>query len=222
MIDIICYYDNHHERMFDDFFFLTYQKHLSKSFNLVAHKINSKYNNSSFESTNWCELIINRFDILKEYIKNNPSNWVVFSDIDIVFFDNFIVDIYPALYQTNVDILYMSECLHNQNKWYINGGFFLFKCTDYIYNYFSHVQENIKFMAKPNDQIFIQEYLKKNTTFKNDLLNPRIFLTNNQNINESIPLIKTNQTKVFHATSCYKISDKFKILTHVLSSKNTR
>ena len=188
----------------------------------MAHKINSKYNNSSFESTNWCELIINRFDILKEYIKNNPSNWVVFSDIDIVFFDNFIVDIYPALYQTNVDILYMSECLHNQNKWYINGGFFLFKCTDYIYNYFSHVQENIKFMAKPNDQIFIQEYLKKNTTFKNDLLNPRIFLTNNQNINESIPLIKTNQTKVFHATSCYKISDKFKILTHVLSSKNTR
>lgn len=208
--------------MFDDFFLLSYQKHLSKSFNLVTHKINSKHTNSSFESTNWCELIINRFDILKEYIKNNPSNWAVFSDIDIVFFDNFIVDIYPAFYEKKTEILYMSESLHDPRKWYINGGFFLFKCTDYIYNYFSHIQENIKTMAKPNDQIFIQGYLKKNHTFKNDLLNPRVFLANNQNITEAISLIQTNQTKVFHATSCFTLSEKFKILTHALSSKKIR
>ena len=216
MIDIICYYDNHHDGLFNDLFFPTYKKHLSSTFNLVSHRTESKYNESLFESQNWCEIMINRFDILKQYIVANHSKWAIFRDIDIIFFDNFITDIMPFFYQEDIDIAYMSECINNRNKWYVNGGFFLFKCSDYIYNYFDHIQNNVKQMSKPNDQTFIHQYLKDNVKFKNSVLNQNIFLANNQDMNYSAELIKKRIVKVFHATSTMSFLAKTQVLSTAL------
>ena len=216
MIDIICYYDNHHDILFDNLFFPTYQKHLSSSFNLVAHRSNSKHQESLFESENWCEIMINRFDILKQYIKDNPSKWAIFSDIDIIFFDNFILDITPILYQEDIHIAYMSESINNHTKWHINGGFFLFKCSDYIYDYFDNIQNNIKKMNKPNDQTFAHEYLKNNPGFKNSILDQNIFLANNHDKNYTIKLIQKGTIKVFHATSTISLLSKIQVLSTAL------
>lgn len=216
MIDIICYYDNHYDILFDYFFYPTYQKHLSSNFNLIIKKTISSHKQSLFEWPNWCEIIIERYDILKEHIRCNPSKWTIFSDIDIVFLNNFSMDILQFLDQENTHIAYMAESFNHLDKWDINGGFFLFKCSNYMYDYFDHIQQNIKQMTRPNDQVFIREYLLNNPELKTSILDNNIFLTNNYPINHSIELIKKQTAKVFHATSAGSLLSKIQILSSVL------
>jgi hypothetical protein len=221
MIDIISYYDNHHEMIFENLFLPTFQKYLTPSFNLLTYKNKSKYTTSGFQSNNWCDIMINRFDILKEYIVNNKSKWAIFSDIDIIFFDNFITDIVQYYCQQNIEIIYMSEVMNNHTNWLINGGFFLFKCSDYIYDYFNTIQINIKNMNRPNDQTFIHNYLKENINFKNAILDQEIFVTNNNNNIQDIKnLIVNNKIKVFHATATMSVLSKIQILSTAMCIKS--
>lgn len=212
MIDIICYYDNHQEILYDTFFLPTYNKYLASNFNLLSTKFKSRHQSSFYESDNWCEIVINRFDILKDYIKRNNSKWAIFSDIDILFLGDITDYILKSTLQDRVDIFYMSET-SRPCKWYINGGFFLFKCTDYIYDFFDRIQSGIRLMPRPNDQILIQSVLRELTDFKNYILDPNIFVANNRHFRSIIPLIRKKQIRVFHATSTATIISKIQVLS---------
>lgn len=221
MIDIICYYDNHHDCLFDNFFYPTFKQNLEeKNFNLVEYKTMSKYSDSSFESKNWSDMLINRFDILKEYIIKNPSKYAIFSDVDVIFLDDFYDNIKKYLNENNIQIFYMSEELNNTKNWYINGGFFLFHCSKYIYNYFEYIQQNIKKMEIPNDQKFIHNYLQRDRKFLSGLLNDKIFATNNAHIKKIKNILPS--IKVFHATCTFSALSKYQVLSSVLCLKSLK
>lgn len=245
-IDIITYIDNNYHNLYDTFFLSSYNKYLSNDFNLVNIKAKSNNNNETFfESKNWCEIIINRFDILCSYIRNNKNKWAIFSDTDVVFFDNIksnIDDIINS--RNNIPIWYMSENLNNfqslkaKNKYIlsrtrkeINGGFFLFYCCDMVYKWFNYIKTNISSMSKPNDQVFIQDLINKQNsstitfTYDNneykipfELLDPLIFATNNNNKQVTIRHLKS--IKAFHATSALTVIEKLQILSSVYCIKN--
>lgn len=218
-IDIICYFDNNHKVLFDLFFYQTYNNYLSSNFNLKQFTKTVTNTDEGFQSKNWCSVMIERFDILKQYILENKNKWAIFSDIDIIFLNNFYKDIEKYFYQKEIEILYMCET-QDKIKHNINGGFFLFKSSDYIYNFFDNIQRNIRRAPKPNDQVYIKKFLMKHRGFKNNILDPNIFVTNNIEKETITQLITNNQAKVFHATSAMSILAKVNILSAALCFKS--
>lgn len=214
-IDIICYHDSHHNCLYDTYFYPTYDTYLKSHFNLY----NYTEDNSSaghFESKKWSEILLKRFDILRQYIDNNQNKWAIFSDVDIVFLQNIYNNIiYHINNSKNINIFYMPENIKSA-PYDINGGFFLFKCCDEISEWFRVVQELSKRMSIPNDQITAKQLLRKNK-FTNSLLDPSIFMTNNNHPQ----IIKSNikSIKVFHATSAHNIIEKNLVLSAILSCK---
>jgi hypothetical protein len=114
----------------------------------------------------------------------------------------------------------MSETIKNPQKYHINGGFILFKCCDYIYDFFTNIQDNTKLMKIPNDQTYTTQYLKNNPNFQSNLLDNNIFVTNNHTVNISINLIRKKMIKVFHATSTTSTMEKVQVLSTVLCLNN--
>lgn len=219
-IDIICYYDSLHKSLYDIFFYPSFKKYLTENFNLIDNFIETDTNKVTYwKSEHWSNVLINRFDILKEYIKNNQNKWCVFSDIDILFFDNFYKDIEIFISTQLHDIYYMSEFIKSPAT-EINGGFFLFHCNNRIYEYFDYIQQKTRMMECPNDQTTIQSILKsRNHNIKQTVL-PRLnFITNNNPRNKINNLIRNNVCKVFHSTGTGNVIEKTQVLSSVYLKK---
>jgi len=214
-IDILCVYDDHHKCLYDMFFYPTYEKYLSSSFNIKPIYKLSKYESTGYNSKNWSEILINRFILLKDYIKNNLNKWAIFSDIDVIFFGDFIQHVNHIIKSSTNKIFYTSEFGNMSQRNLINGGFFLFYCDDFVSNFFDLIIQETKKMQNPNDQIFITDYLKQNQDLPIDLLPSDVFLANNIAIQENFFHIKRGTAKVFHATSAYSIYDKLQVLSTV-------
>lgn len=226
-IDILTYFDNHHEYLYKIFFLPSYQKYLSQDFNLIVHTRQSGYSDTSFESKNWCQIIIDRFDMLLTYVQNHKHSWAIFSDTDILFLDNFRSNIDSYINTTqDKKIYYMAEnCKYHTYKKHhmfeINGGFFLFYCCDEIFQFFNYIKNNISLMEKPNDQIFIQKLISTqnqhididNIKIDIDLLDSKLFVTNNNPVNQLFNRMKF--MKVFHATSTKTIMEKINLLSSI-------
>jgi hypothetical protein len=245
-IDILSHLDNNYYSLYETFFLSSYKKYLSKNFNLIPSIIETKNTDSFFESKHWSKIIIDRFDILCDYIQNNKNKWAIFSDIDIIFFDDIQKEICAYTKLDNIPIWYMAENFYSLKKYsgkstkylndknqtfpQINGGFFLFYCCDEIEAWFRLIKLNIELMTKPNDQTFIQnilnaqknfqikfKYNKKEYQFIYGILNPIQFATNN---NEIITIIQNlDYIKVFHATSSADAIEKFQILSSIYIKK---
>lgn len=242
MIDIITYSDTNHKCLYDIFFESSYKKYLANDFNLINYYTNALNNDDTFQSNNWSSIIINRFNILIEYAKNNPNKWAIFSDIDIIFLDNIYDDISPLINKSHdIKIFYMSENIQsykktakvktnpyiNSIKPQINGGFFLFLCCQEVYEWFTYIAKNITNMKYPNDQIFIQNTINRcspfHIKFKDydilyTVLNPLIFTTNNNPLHEAISALRFS--KVFHATSASGIIEKMQVLSSIYCKKH--
>lgn len=219
-IDILCYYDSNHSCLFDLFFYPSYKKYLKNNFNLIAHKINNETKESYWHSDHWSQILIDRYDIIKEYIINNKNHWCIFSDIDILFFNNFYNDIQIFLNDKIHDIYYMAESIRSLAS-DINGGFFLFHCSEKTYNFFNIVQQITSNMDKPNDQIAIHNFLKsKDCEIKQTILPRTSFITNNNPKNKILTILRNNSLKVFHATNTGNLMEKIQVLSSVYLKKN--
>lgn len=214
-IDLLCYYDSLQKPLFDLFFYPSFDKHLSNNFNLIEEFFHTpKSVSSGWYSDHWSKILIERIDFIKNYIHNNNSDkWCIFSDIDIIFLDNFIIDIQILLNNFH-DIYYMSETLRSLIT-DVNGGFFLFRCNEATKEYLDFVQQKTKQMAKPNDQVAIQEILKTNIKIRNSVLPRTMFMTNNNPQNKIATLISNNTLKVFHATVSKTLMEKIQILSTI-------
>lgn len=217
-IDILCYYDNLQESLYDLFFYPSYERYLETSFNLVAHKLNtSKYTIGDWNSKHWSKILIDRYDFLKDYILLNNNSWSIFSDIDILFLDNFYNQIQPLIIDNSYNIYYMPEYIRSLNS-EINGGFFLFKCNKEVYDFFDLVQNHAKKMEYPNDQVAASELLK-NKIINQSLLFRHSFVTNNNPKSKISRLISYGTIKAFHATSCHTTMEKIQVLSSIYSKK---
>lgn len=217
-IDIIVHYDHLHKDLKNLFFDPSFKIHLSKDFNLIDCIDENNEQDGSYLSAHWSDMIIKRFDIIKEYISKNldSQKLALFTDIDIIFLDNIYKDIIQ-LAASEYDIAYMSEGLLFKD-FMINGGFFVFKCSLKTFAFFDNIQFITKNSVLKNDQPIIQEYLSNNTiNLKFTTLNKNYFCTNNNPRHLAEGLIPN--MKVFHATSASNLLEKFQVLSTILCKR---
>ena len=215
-IDILCYYDNLYESLYDIFFYPSYKQYLSENFNLISHKVNvDQTTKTGWNTAYWSKILIDRFDFLKDYIIHNPNKWCIFSDIDILFLNNFYTDIQPLINEKTNDIYYMAEYIRAPTS-EINGGFFLFYSNETVFNFFDLIQKLTTEMNTPNDQIVITKTFKnKDYDIKHSVLPRNSFVTNNNPRQKTQNLIKYHTLKVFHSTCSNTVMEKIQILSSI-------
>lgn len=219
-IDIVCYYDQNHQVLYDYFFYPSYQQYVNQDhFVLKPTVVKTKGTDCSYLSQHWSNMLIQRYDILLSYIKKNTDRWTIFTDVDVVFLND-ISDSINKLVQNNngAEIFYMKEAPYMSRNKEVNGGFFIFKCTDIIVNFFRHIQNCTKQMDNPNDQVCINKLLL-DLSIPFALLPPIEYLTNNGRMDTTKRNILNNKTKVLHATSTYNLNTKIQILSSALILK---
>lgn len=217
-IDIITHHDHLHKYLKEIFFDPSFNIHLSQNFNLINHIDYNNEKDGSYLSFHWSDMIIKRFDIIKEYIFNNldSKKTAIFTDIDIIFLDNIYEDI-MIFAQSEYDVAYMSEGLLFKD-YMINGGFFVFKCSLKTFTFFDTIQSMTMNSSLRNDQPIIQTYLSNNPKCLNfTTLNKYYFCTNNNPKQLAEQLIPN--MKVFHATSASNLLEKFQVLSTVFLKK---
>lgn len=212
-IDFIIHYDHLHKYLKDIYFYPSFNKYLSESFNLIEFFDDNNETDGTYRSSHWSDMIIKRFDIIQNLVlKNIDSNKIfVFSDIDIIFFQNIYNDIINTL-GSDYEIAYMSENVAAEHGM-INGGFFAFRCSRNVLSYFQKIQNSTINSAIKNDQPVIQNYLKNNNDISFTIFDRYTFCTNNnpRYISEKlIPIMK-----VFHGTSACNMIEKCQILSTV-------
>lgn len=218
-VDILCYYDQHHDFLYENIFYKSYENCLCKdTFSIKSQKINSlNHREASFLSNDWSRILIDRYDYLIDYAINNKNSWAIFSDVDVVFLANIKKSIKNIINQNNknnINISYMKELSFVDKDKNINGGFFLFKCCDQIVNYFKIIQILTKKMKFPNDQECINKNLLGSINY--NFLPNKDYITNNNDIILSKKYLKNKKIKVFHATSAPNLLCKLQVLTSVL------
>lgn len=219
-IDVIVHYDHLHQYLKEIYFDPSFDSYLSDHFSLINFFDHNKESDGSYGSSHWSDMIIKRFDIIKEYISQNlnTNKIAVFTDIDVLFLDNIYDDVIKVL-NSKYDIAYMSEGLSFEHHM-INGGFFVFRCSLDIFSFFDTIQSITRDSLAKNDQPVIQNYFKNNLQkIKYTTLNKYLFCTNNNPRYVAEKLIPT--MKVFHATSASNITEKSQVLSTILLKRQS-
>nr|WP_294792420.1 putative nucleotide-diphospho-sugar transferase [uncultured Mucilaginibacter sp.] len=95
-IPLLTYYSPSHKSMFDDFFYPCYEKHLANDFELVV--LNGEQLCAGlFEEDNWNEQVKEKIIFVNEFINATDSKYVVFSDVDIIFYKNIYKELMEEL-----------------------------------------------------------------------------------------------------------------------------
>lgn len=225
-IDILCYYDQHHKVLFDNFFAYSYEKFLSQQkFKLLADNFISKTNTEGeFLSSHWSKILIDRYNYIISYAKKNPQKWAIFSDVDVVFLSDISLSIDHVIdtgEKTNTYIFYMKEIPFISRDKTANGGFFVFKCCESIIDYFTEIQSCTKKMKLPNDQECINSFLKDHNISYGLLPNIE-YLTNNGPPSMSKKMVRSKKVRVFHATSAPDLKCKMYVLYSALHYNNVK
>lgn len=214
-IDILIHYDRLQESLFNIYFYPSYKKYLSQFFNLISIREENLDDNatSDYLSSHWSYMIVKRFDHIKDYIRKNiqSNKLAIFSDIDVIFFDDISKEIISLDQDKNTHIFYMKEGIALP-QYMINGGFFVFRCCRESLDFFDMIQDKTSLNEIKNDQPIIQEVFKnKNTNIDYSILDADIFCTNNNIMPYMSKIIDT--MKVFHATSATSVIEKCQVLS---------
>jgi hypothetical protein len=225
-IDIITYFNHHHKILYDLYFKPTFDLFLTDNFNLITkyadNAVSDNIQDYGYTNKIWQQMIVDRFDIIINHIQNNinPDTASIFSDVDVIFFDNFYLDLQPFLKNKSLLLWYMPESINANpytKSYYINGGFFCFKHSEKILEYFFTIQKLlIEFDGIKNDQTIIQSFLKNNNIKYINIMPFSVFNTNNCDINNNTYAIKNKTLKVFHATGASSVNEKIIILERII------
>lgn len=234
MIDIITYSDNYQKILKNLFFkpsFSLYLKNDFRHIDIIENNTPDNYTEFGFGSPIFQHMIYRRWEILIEHIESciDRNKVSIFSDIDVVFLGNFRTNIDALLSDTyhnyvnndhQKDVYFMPETptelnFDIRNNHNINAGFFVFRHSKETLDFFSFILQFMKNQRVKEDQLYIREYLRKRFMPNIGLLDFSVFNTNNCDFNTNLSLLKANKLKVFHATSCFDLNEKIKILYNI-------
>lgn len=224
-IQIITYFNQYHQILFDLYFLPTFNLYLEKNFELVPNYIDHSHiknpQDYGYIKKIWQQIIVDRFDYIIEHIKKNidEERISIFSDVDVVFFGDFYNDLKAFSNDQSLILWYMPETFRGP-RYLINGGFFAFRHSYRTIEYF----EKIKYLLSSNnhtvknDQPIIQNFLKQTGASYADIMPSTIFSANNSGMDNNMLLLRNGSLKVFHATSTYCIHSKIIVLEKVIES----
>lgn len=217
-IEIITYFNHHHNILYELYFKPTFDLFLQNDFDLISIYADKTLSNNiddyGYTKKIWQQIIVERFDIIIDRIKANldPNRVSIFSDVDVMFFGNFYADLQPFINDSSLLLWYMPESI-NAQRHYINGGFFAFKHSTDTVKYFLSIKKLLlAHDGIKNDQPIIQNFLSITRAPYSGIMPYTVFNTNNCHISQNISLLRNNTLKVFHATSTSSVYSKILVL----------
>jgi len=108
-----------------------------------------------FLSAEFLQCILQKIELILTTVRENPGEVIVWSDIDIQFFD---LDPQKLLLELGEhDIAFQREGPSVQD---VNTGFFICRCNAVVEKFFEQVREGLERDASTNEQYFINRLLR--------------------------------------------------------------
>jgi len=154
MNKLLTFYSESHIKLYEEFFLNSFNKNLSKNFNLIVKKIPQVCESGDFASNGFDLAMLEKIKFIIENININEDQLLVFSDCDVQFFNDleFIMDDYDILFQK--DYFEKNYC----------AGFFVSKQNSKVLNFFEKVKNSLieSLNGKIDDQGIINTLLNNN------------------------------------------------------------
>lgn len=169
-IPLLVYYSDSHSQLYEDFFFPSFLKNLSEDFELVVAK-SQQLCNGGFASRGWNEQMKEKIGFVNDFLQKTESQWLVFSDVDIVFFKNIKHELFNEL--GDVDIIFQSDSGCGDPLRNLCCGFFMCKVNELTRTFFKLMME--EYSDKHTDQQNLNFFLSNQTKLKFTALSKNFF-----------------------------------------------
>ena len=219
MIKLLTFYSPSHEKMYNDYFFYSYNKFLKESFILIPNKIEQVSKKGGFGDEGFEETMFEKIKHIINNIDVNDESPLVFADSDIQFFGDFKEDILFELRDN--DISFQSDIVC------ACAGFFITKQNKKTKTFFENVlsimnNNLINGVLKKgiSDQIIINHLINNNYPLKfGSLSKDKYFTVASSNLGpkqwNGEDFIIPKNTLVHHANWTVGLDRKFQLLDYV-------
>lgn len=150
---LFCTLTPSHELLFHSYFRPT----LSPEFDLQVVRADTG-GPGDFLAPDWSQAMVEKGRATCESLEQNRGDIIVWSDVDLQFFNLRPADLQELLVQSGCDILFQPEWRDRDE---INGGFFVCRCTDAVIALFAAVFQDMQRLAEPRNQPAINARLQK-------------------------------------------------------------
>jgi hypothetical protein len=151
---LFCCFTPAHQVLFDKYF----TPSVPKGFSIIPNCLAIE-GTGDFLSSEFIQCIWQKIDLVLETLLQNTGDVIVWSDIDIQFFD-----LLPEALLTQLgaaDIAFQREG-HNTSD--VNTGFFVCRCSERTIMFFQSVRDALRQNPSTNEQHVVNELLKRTVT----------------------------------------------------------
>lgn len=167
MNKILVVFSESHETLYENFFYPSYEKFLSKDFDLIVKKVSQKCATGNFGDPGFDMTTLDRIKFVFDTIDIEDNNILFISDVDVQFFKNIDLDF---IKEKDIDIWFQREHLSN----YACAGMYMIKQNINTKRFFETVCETIDQSDGKDDQHAINS-LKDSGIIKYDFLNRDLY-----------------------------------------------
>ena len=157
---VYCCYTPAHEPLLRDYFLPS----LPNDVRLHAMRLDID-GSGDFLSTEFLRCISRKMELIAESLRQNDGSIIVWTDIDIVFFESFKDRVTSALEENSLDIAFQVEG-YEQWAGEVNTGFFVCRCNDRVRGFFERVRKTLREQPDRNEQPVINDLLKESQELK--------------------------------------------------------
>lgn len=169
-IPALAYYSPAHKPLFDNFFSPSFNKFLSKDFELIV-SMGEQICTVEFEKGGWNAQVKEKVLFANTVIQNMKNGFLLFSDVDIVFFENIKNQLIDEL--GKFDLIFQNDGASDLTLEHnLCSGFYFCRINNRIREFFSHMVEN--YDDSCSDQVNFNRFLA-NSKVRYKYLSKRFF-----------------------------------------------
>ena len=153
-MNVYCCYTPAHELLLRDYFLPS----LPNDVRLHARRLDIG-GNGDFLSAEFLHCINRKLELIEESLRQNDGSIIVWTDIDIVFFESFKDRVIDVLEENSLDIAFQVE---GYGQWAdeVNTGFFVCRCNDKVRRFFERVRKAMAQQPDRNEQPIVNDLLQ--------------------------------------------------------------
>jgi hypothetical protein len=155
-IPLLTCYSTSHERLFRNYFHPTFLKLLSHDFELIIKGKSRQLCDGEFGSIGWNEQMKEKIEFVTDFLQNCNNEYLVFSDVDVVFFKNIRDRLLDEL--GDFDIAFQSDSGGSDVHSNLCCGFFICRVNDNTRSFFLKMMNN--YNSEFSDQQNLNYFLK--------------------------------------------------------------
>jgi hypothetical protein len=144
-LKIYCAYTPSHEVLLRDWFMPS----VPREFEVIQRPL-PIVGAGDFASAEFLAAIAEKVRMISESITDNPGDWIVWSDVDIVFFRRAAARLAEAISGAGMHQLLFQREFRGDGD--VNGGFIAIRCTDAVRAFFDEVGERLIVNPGKNEQ----------------------------------------------------------------------